>query len=53
MRIKVHAAALNFFDLLMLVGKYQMRPELPFTVVSIMMEKSIKNLFRVAKHQEK
>ncbi len=33
-RIKVHAASLNFYDLLMLVGKYQYKPELPFTMVN-------------------
>lgn len=33
-RLKIHATALNFFDLLMLVGKYQIKPELPFTVGS-------------------
>jgi len=31
-RVRVHASALNFFDLLLLVGKYQMRPSLPFTI---------------------
>ncbi len=29
--IEVHAAPLNFPDVLMIQGKYQMRPELPFT----------------------
>jgi NADPH2:quinone reductase len=29
-RVQVKAAAVNFFDLLMLVGKYQSKPELPF-----------------------
>ncbi|AZI42249.1 NADPH:quinone oxidoreductase family protein [Deinococcus psychrotolerans] len=29
--IEVHAAPLNFPDVLMIEGKYQMRPELPFT----------------------
>jgi len=33
-RVRVHAAALNFFDLLMLQGKYQFKPSLPFTVGS-------------------
>ncbi len=33
-RLRVHASCVNYFDLLMLVGKYQMRPELPFTVGS-------------------
>lgn len=28
------AASLNFFDLLMLVGKYQMKPKLPFVIGS-------------------
>lgn len=32
-RVKMQAAALNYFDLLMLVGKYQMKPALPFTPV--------------------
>jgi NADPH2:quinone reductase len=30
-RIKNHAAALNFYDILMIQGKYQVRPPLPFT----------------------
>eukprot|EP01100_Stratorugosa_tubuloviscum_P000075 TRINITY_DN1016_c2_g1_i1.p1 TRINITY_DN1016_c2_g1~~TRINITY_DN1016_c2_g1_i1.p1 ORF type:complete len:348 (+),score=147.90 TRINITY_DN1016_c2_g1_i1:64-1107(+) len=30
LRIEVKAVAINFFDLLMLVGKYQFKPELPF-----------------------
>src|SRR5207244_6333814 len=31
MRVRVAAAALNFSDLLMLRGEYQVRPPLPFT----------------------
>jgi NADPH2:quinone reductase len=30
-RIKNHAAALNFYDILMIQGKYQVKPPLPFT----------------------
>ena len=30
-RVAIHAASLNFPDLLIVQGKYQMRPELPFT----------------------
>ncbi len=30
-RIRNHAAALNFFDILQIEGKYQVRPPLPFT----------------------
>lgn len=30
-RVKVIASALNYFDLLMLVGRYQHKPKLPFT----------------------
>jgi len=30
-RIRNHAAALNFFDILQIQGKYQVRPPLPFT----------------------
>lgn len=30
-RIRNHAAALNFFDLLLIQGKYQVRPPFPFT----------------------
>ncbi len=30
-RIRNHAAALNFFDILLVQGKYQTRPTLPFT----------------------
>ncbi|HUQ92630.1 MAG TPA: NADPH:quinone oxidoreductase family protein [Bryobacteraceae bacterium] len=30
-RVRVHAAALNFFDLLLVQGKYQARPAFPFT----------------------
>jgi len=30
-RIRNHAAALNFYDILMVQGKYQVRPPLPFT----------------------
>lgn len=33
-RVRVHASALNYFDLLMLLGRYQYRPPLPFTVGS-------------------
>jgi NADPH2:quinone reductase len=29
--VKVHAAAANFFDILMVQGKYQFKPPLPFT----------------------
>ncbi|MET4699482.1 NADPH2:quinone reductase [Constrictibacter sp. MBR-5] len=29
--VRVHAAALNFFDVLMISGKYQVKPPLPFT----------------------
>lgn len=30
-RIENHAAALNFYDILMIQGKYQVKPQLPFT----------------------
>lgn len=30
-RIRNHAAALNFYDILMMQGKYQVKPKLPFT----------------------
>jgi NADPH2:quinone reductase len=30
-RIRNHAAALNFFDILQIQGKYQTKPPLPFT----------------------
>ncbi|MBL8179536.1 MAG: NADPH:quinone oxidoreductase family protein [Bryobacterales bacterium] len=30
-RVRVHAAALNFFDLLLIQGKYQAKPGFPFT----------------------
>src|SRR6185503_8568917 len=30
-RIRNHAAALNFYDILMVQGKYQVKPKLPFT----------------------
>jgi len=30
-RIKNHAAALNFFDILLIQGKYQVKPPRPFT----------------------
>ncbi|HYP26696.1 MAG TPA: NADPH:quinone oxidoreductase family protein [Blastocatellia bacterium] len=30
-RIRNHAAALNFYDILMIQGKYQVKPPLPFT----------------------
>jgi len=29
-RIRVHAAAVNFFDLLQIAGTYQVKPDLPF-----------------------
>ena len=29
--VKVHAAALNFLDILMIQGKYQLKPDFPFT----------------------
>lgn len=29
--VRVHAAALNFFDTLIVAGKYQVKPELPFS----------------------
>ncbi len=35
-RIKVHCAALNYFDLLLLVGRYQHKPKLPFVIVQLM-----------------
>ena len=37
-RIKVLASGINYFDLLTLVGKYQHRPELPFTPVEQKLE---------------
>jgi NADPH:quinone reductase len=30
-RIRNHAASVNFFDLLQIQGKYQVRPAFPFT----------------------
>lgn len=30
-RVRVHAAALNFFDMLLVQGKYQAKPQFPFT----------------------
>jgi NADPH2:quinone reductase len=30
-RVAVHAAGLNFPDMLMIEGKYQLKPDLPFT----------------------
>ena len=30
-RVRVHAAGLNFFDTLIIEGKYQTRPDLPFS----------------------
>ncbi|MCH8188825.1 MAG: alcohol dehydrogenase catalytic domain-containing protein, partial [Proteobacteria bacterium] len=30
-RIAVHAAGVNFPDVLMITGKYQMKPEFPFS----------------------
>src|SRR5215813_6144991 len=30
-RIRAHAAALNFFDILQIQGKYQIKPPFPFT----------------------
>lgn len=33
LRVQVHAAGVNFFDLLTLVGKYQIKPPLPFIPV--------------------
>ena len=32
-RVRVHAASINFYDNLMVSGKYQMKPKLPFTAV--------------------
>ena len=29
--VKIHAAALNFFDTLIIAGKYQFKPEPPFS----------------------
>ena len=34
-RIQVKAASVNFFDLLMLVGKYQIKPNFPLVPVRI------------------
>lgn len=34
MRIAVKAAAVNFFDLLILIGQYQIKPPLPYTIGS-------------------
>ena len=33
-RVRVHAASINFYDNLMVEGKYQMKPDLPFTAGS-------------------
>jgi len=33
-RVRVHAASINFYDNLMVAGEYQMKPELPFTAGS-------------------
>jgi len=33
-RVRVHAASINFYDLLMVEGRYQMTPDLPFTAGS-------------------
>ncbi len=33
-RVRVHAASINFYDNLMVAGKYQMKPDLPFTAGS-------------------
>jgi NADPH2:quinone reductase len=33
-RVAVHAAGINFPDILMAVGEYQLKPELPFTPAS-------------------
>ena len=33
-RVRVHAASINFYDNLMVAGKYQIKPELPFTAGS-------------------
>src|SRR5260370_458655 len=30
-RVAIHAAGINFFDILMVAGEYQLKPELPFT----------------------
>src|ERR1051325_11122291 len=30
-RLRVHAAGVNFADMLMVAGKYQVKPEFPFT----------------------
>ena len=31
MRVAIHAAGINFPDILMAAGEYQLKPELPFT----------------------
>jgi len=33
-RIRVHACGVNFADTLMIAGKYQVKPEFPFTPAS-------------------
>jgi NADPH2:quinone reductase len=33
-RVRVHAASINFYDNLMVAGEYQMKPDLPFTAGS-------------------
>ena len=33
-RVRVHAASINFYDLLMVEGRYQLTPDLPFTAGS-------------------
>src|SRR4051794_690611 len=33
-RIQIHASALNYFDLLLLIGRYQYKPKLPYTLGS-------------------
>lgn len=34
LRIKVHSSATNFFDLLIMIGRYQHKPRLPYTISS-------------------
>ena len=35
LKIRVHAAGCNFFDILMVKGQYQLKPPFPFTPGSI------------------
>ena len=47
--VRVHAAALNFFDILMIGGKYQVKPPLPFAPGNKAQRKLLTGAFSISR----